>query len=197
MIPRPPTATLFPYTTLFRSYRQAVSEGAMALFGEKYGDIVRVVSIPGLSVELCGGTHVRNTSQIGLFKIVSETGVAANQRRIEAVTARQAYELFRVRERALATVAELVKAPLDVVPKRVRALIDERKALEKRLDEAHRGSGGGDRVAQLLGSATTIGGARVVAAVVPAADARELDGIADALRERLGSGIGVLASSMA
>src|SRR5688500_12199705 len=119
-----------------KPYRQAVAEGAMALFGEKYGDVVRVVSIPGVSVELCGGTHVRNTSQIGLFKIVSETGVAANQRRIEAVTARHAYELFRERERALSAIAEIVKAPVDAVPKRVRALVDERKALEKRLNES-------------------------------------------------------------
>ena len=180
-----------------KPYRQAVAEGAMALFGEKYGDVVRVVSIPGLSVELCGGTHVRNTSQIGLFKIVSETGVAANQRRIEAVTAGHAYDLFRERERSLATVAEIVKAPLDAVPKRVRALVDERKALEKRLDEAHRGSGGGDRVTQLLAAATTIGGARVVAATVPVTDTPELQALGDSLRERLGSGIGVLAASLA
>ena len=180
-----------------KPYRQAVAEGAMALFGEKYGDVVRVVSIPGVSVELCGGTHVRNTGQIGLFKIVSETGVAANQRRIEAVTARHAYELLRERERALIAVSELVKAPIDATPKRVRALVDERKALEKRLDEAHRGSGGGDRVAQLLRAAVTVAGARVVAVPVAAADGRELDGLADALREGLGSGIGVLAGSLA
>ena len=180
-----------------KPYRQAVAEGAMALFGEKYGDVVRVVSIPGVSVELCGGTHVRNTSQIGLFKIVSETGVAANQRRIEAVTARHAYDLFRERERALSTIAEIVKAPLDAVPKRVRALVDERKALEKRLDEAHRGGGGGDRVTQLLGGATMIGDARLVAAMAPVSDTRELQALGDSLRERLGSGVAVLAASLA
>jgi alanyl-tRNA synthetase len=149
-----------------------------------------------VSVELCGGTHVRNTSWIGLFKIVSETGVAANQRRIEAVTAGHAYALFRERERALSAIAELVKSPLDAVPKRVRALVDERKALEKRLDEAHRGSGGGDRVTQLLAAATTISGARVVSATVPIADTRELQALGDSLRERLGSGVGVLAASL-
>jgi alanyl-tRNA synthetase len=180
-----------------KPYRQAVAEGAMALFGEKYGDVVRVVSIPGLSVELCGGTHVRNTSEIGLFKITSETGVAANQRRIEAVTAHGAYEAFRERERALAAVADIVKAPLDAVPKRVRALVDERKALEKRLDEAHRGSGGGDRVTQLLAGAATIGGARVIAATVPVSDVREMQTLGDALRERLESGVAVLAASLA
>jgi alanyl-tRNA synthetase len=180
-----------------KPYRQAVAEGAMALFGEKYGDVVRVVSIPGISVELCGGTHVRNTSQIGLFKIVSETGVAANQRRIEAVTAGRAYDVFRERERALAAVAEMVKSPIDAVPKRVRALVDERKSLEKRLDESHRGSGGGDRVAQLVASAATLGGARVVAATVTASDANEIKALGDALRERLGSGVGVLGASLA
>jgi alanyl-tRNA synthetase len=105
--------------------------------------------------------------------------------------------LFRERERALTSVAEIVKAPVDAVPKRVRALVDERKALEKRLDEAHRGSGGGDRLTQLLATATTIGGARVVAASVPANDTREIQAMGDALREQLGSGIGVLAASLA
>src|SRR5687767_15723577 len=112
MIPRPPTATLFPYTTLFRSYREAVASGAMALFGEKYGDVVRVVSIPGLSVELCGGTHVRNTSEIGLFKVVSETGVASGVRRIVALTGPRAFELLKDREQALTRVAEKLKVVL-------------------------------------------------------------------------------------
>ena len=180
-----------------KPYREAVAEGAMALFGEKYGDVVRVVSIPGVSVELCGGTHVRNTAQIGLFKIVSETGVAANQRRIEAVTARSAYELLRERERALLAIADMVKAPLDATTKRVRALVDERKALEKRLDEAHKGSGGGDRVTQMVNAATRVGAARLVTAPVALADTRELQALGDALRERLESGVGVLAATLA
>ena len=180
-----------------KPYRQAVAEGAMALFGEKYGDVVRVVSIPGISVELCGGTHVRNTAQIGLFKIVSETGVAANQRRIEAVTARAAYEIFRERERALMAIAESVKAPLDSAPKRVKALVEERKALEKKLDEARTSSGGGDRLTQLLAAAVTVASARVVAAPVAVSDTRELQALGDTLRERLGTGVGVLGASLA
>ena len=180
-----------------KPYREAVAEGAMALFGEKYGDVVRVVSIPGISVELCGGTHVRNTAQIGLFKIVSETGVAANQRRIEAVTARGAYEIFRERERALIGIAEAVKAPVDGAPKRVRALVEERKALEKKLDEARTKSGGGDRLTQLLGEAVTVAGTRVVAAPLAVEDTRELQALGDALRERLTSGVGVLGASLA
>src|SRR5690606_12813562 len=93
-----------------RPYKEAVAEGAMALFGEKYGEVVRVVKIPGLSVELCGGTHVRNTGQISLFKIVAETGVAAGVRRIEAVTGPRAFEVMREHERTLSHLAELLKA---------------------------------------------------------------------------------------
>jgi alanyl-tRNA synthetase len=180
-----------------KPYRDAVASGAMALFGEKYGDVVRVVSIPSLSMELCGGTHVRNTSQIGLFKIVTETGVAANQRRIEAVTARRAFEIMREREQALAAIAEMVKAPLDAAPKRVRALVDERKALEKRAAQSHGASSGGDLVAQLVDGAARMFDTRVVAAPVSVGDTRELQALGDALRERLGSGVGVLAASLA
>src|SRR5205085_7999368 len=125
-----------------RPYTEAVAAGAMALFGEKYGDVVRVVSIPGISVELCGGTHVRNTAEIALFKIVSETGVAAGVRRIEAVTGRGALELFRARERELHEIETLVKAPAGQVVKRVQTLVEERRTLEKRVEEAMRGGGG-------------------------------------------------------
>jgi len=174
-------------------YQEARSRGAMALFGEKYGDVVRVVTIPGFSMELCGGTHVRNTAQIGLFKIVSETGVAAGVRRIEAVTGPGAFALLQDRERALATVAELVKAPIDGVERRVQQLLDERRALEKRLAEALRG--GGDQLQQLLGRATDVNGVKVVAGAVTATDVKELQALGDALREKLGSGVGVVAAS--
>jgi alanyl-tRNA synthetase len=165
------------------------------LFGEKYGDVVRVVSIPGFSMELCGGTHVRNTSQIGFFKIVAETGVAAGVRRIEAVTGPGAYAITRAHERALQRVAETVKAPLDGVEKRVSALVEERRALERRLEEAMRG--GGDQLRTLLQRAESIGsnGSRLVAAMVQADDVKELQALGDAVREKLGSGVGVLAAS--
>ncbi|MGH7693462.1 MAG: alanine--tRNA ligase, partial [Gemmatimonadaceae bacterium] len=91
-----------------RPYQEAVAAGAMALFGEKYGDVVRVVTVPGISVELCGGTHVRNTSEILLFHIVSETGVAAGVRRIEALTGRTAFEYLRRREQTLLQASEMV-----------------------------------------------------------------------------------------
>ena len=180
-------------TTTERPYRDAVAGGAMALFGEKYGDVVRVVSIPGWSMELCGGTHARNTGQIALFKIVAETGVAAGVRRIEAVTGPKAYELLRDEERRLERLGELVRAPADGVVKRVEALLEERRALQKRLDDALRG--GGDQVQRLVAGAERANGARIVSAVVEAGDVKELQALGDALREQLGSGVGVLGSS--
>ena len=183
-------------------FQQARDAGAMALFGEKYGDVVRVVSIPGFSMELCGGTHVRNTAQIGLFKIVAETGVAAGVRRIEAVTGPGAYDYTRSQERALQRIAETLKVPLDNVERRVIALVDERKQLERRLDDAMRG--GGDQLHALLSRATSLaggkpgeanGGPRFVGGVVRAVDLKELQAMGDALREQLHSGVGVLAAS--
>jgi alanyl-tRNA synthetase len=179
--------------TVERPYREAVASGAMALFGEKYGDVVRVVSIPGMSMELCGGTHARNTGQIALFKIVSENGVAAGIRRIEAVTGPRAYELVRSEEERLQKLGELLRAPADGVVKRVEALLDERRKLEKRLEESLRG--GGDQLQQLLAGAQNIGTARLVSSSVSAGDVKELQQLGDALRDQLGSGVGVLATS--
>ncbi len=179
--------------TVERPYRDAVASGAMALFGEKYGDVVRVVSIPGLSVELCGGTHARSTGQIALFKIVSENGVAAGIRRIEAVTGPGAYALVRGEEQRLQKLGELLRAPADGVVKRVETLLDERRNLEKRLDESLRG--GGDQLQQLLAGAENIGTSRLVSSSVTAGDVKELQQLGDALREKLGSGVGVLATS--
>jgi alanyl-tRNA synthetase len=166
----------------------------MALFGEKYGDVVRVVSVPGISVELCGGTHVRNTAEIALFKIVSETGVAAGVRRIEAVTGRGALELFRAREHELQEIEQLVRAPSGQAVKRVQSLVDDRRALEKRLDEAMR-SGGGGAIKSLVDQGSAENGVRIVAANVSAPDLPALQAMGDALREQMESGVGVLAAS--
>jgi alanyl-tRNA synthetase len=184
-----------PVTFREMGYQEARAAGAMALFGEKYGDVVRVVTIPEFSMELCGGTHVQNTAYIGLFKIVAETGVAAGVRRIEAVTGPGAYELLRGEERALHKVAELLKTPADAVEKRVAALLDERRTMERRLDEAM--CGGGDQLQTLLTQAESVdgNGTRLVASVVRAADVKELQALGDAIREKLGSGVGVLAAS--
>ncbi|HEV7703614.1 MAG TPA: alanine--tRNA ligase [Gemmatimonadaceae bacterium] len=179
--------------TVERPYRDAVASGAMALFGEKYGDVVRVVSIPGLSVELCGGTHARSTGQIALFKLTSETGVSAGVRRIEAVTGPRAYELIRGEEQRLQKLGELLRAPADGVVKRVETLLEERRKLEKRLEESLRG--GGDQLQQLLAGAQNIGTSRLVSSSVTAGDVKELQQLGDALREQLGSGVGVIATS--
>jgi alanyl-tRNA synthetase len=183
-----------------KAYKDAVAGGAMALFGEKYGDVVRVVSIPGLSVELCGGTHVRNTSEIGLFKIVSETGVASGVRRIVALTGQRAFELLKDREQALTRVAEKLKVVLppgpgsDVVPNRLDALLQEKKQLEKRLDDAMRG-GGGDAVDRLVSTATSVDDMRVVASVVSVPDVKSLQALGDAIRERLRTGVAALGAT--
>jgi len=177
-----------------KRYADAVAGGAMALFGEKYGDVVRVVTIPGLSVELCGGTHVRNTAEIALFKIVSETGVAAGVRRIEAVTGRGALNLFRERERELQEIESLVRAPAGQVVKRVHTLVEDRRVLEKRLEEAMR-SGGGGAIKTLVDQSSVVNGVRVVAANVNAPDLPSLQAMGDALRAQMESGIGVLAAS--
>jgi alanyl-tRNA synthetase len=175
-----------------KSYDQAVAAGAMALFGEKYGDVVRVVTIPGLSMELCGGTHARNTGQIALFKIVSETGAAAGVRRIEAVTGPRAYQLVREEEKRLQRVADLVKTPAENVVRRIEMLVEERRVLQRRIDELMRG--GGDQVTSMLSRASSVNGATLVVDTVEAADVRELQSLGDALREKLGSGVGVIAA---
>ncbi len=188
-------ARSIPVTTREMPYADARAAGAMALFGEKYGDVVRVVRVADFSMELCGGTHVRNTAEINLFKVVAETGVAAGVRRIEAVTGPGAYQLIRNEERALHRIAESLKAPVDGIEKRVAALLDERRAMERRLDEAMRG--GGDQLQSLLGHAQTIegNGSKLVTGVVRASDVKELQALGDAVREKLGSGVGVLAAS--
>ena len=177
-------------------YAEARAKGAMALFGEKYGDVVRVVEVPGFSMELCGGTHVRNTSEIGLFVIASETGVASGVRRIEALTGPGAFAQLRAQEHALARVADLVKAPVSGVERRVQQLLDERRSLEKKVDEAMRGGGG--ELQRLLDASQPMGdhGARLVFGEVSVSDVKALQAMSDTLRAQLGSGVGILAATL-
>ena len=187
-----------PVTTTERPYQDAVSSGAMALFGEKYGDVVRVVDIPSLSRELCGGTHVRNTAEIGLFSIVSESGVAAGVRRIEAVTGTRAYEAARDRERLLGEITSVLKATPATLLKRVHTVSDERRALEKRVSELMRGAGGGASgpVQQLLETATSVSGLKVVTREVTVPDAKALQELAEAARETAADAVVVLVVAM-
>jgi alanyl-tRNA synthetase len=183
-----------PVRTTEKPYTEAVASGAMALFGEKYGDVVRVVEVPGLSVELCGGTHVRSTGEIGMFKIVHETGVAAGVRRIEAVTGPGAYQHGLNEQRTLHRVTELVKGTPDMVVKRVEGLLDEVKTLEKRLAEAQRG-GNANAQGAMLARARQVNGAKFVSETVEASDVKALQAFADIVREGLGTGVACLAAT--
>ena len=178
-----------------KSYSEAVASGAMALFGEKYGDVVRVVNIPGVSAELCGGTHVRNTAEIGLFRIVAESGIAAGVRRIEAITGPRAYELLSGLARTVEEIGALVRASPDTVVKKVHSLVDERKALEKRVALATQGSTDTE-VDRIVSTAEIEEGVSVVTARVTAADIKSFTSLADAVRDRLVNGVAVLAADV-
>jgi alanyl-tRNA synthetase len=184
-----------PVATREMPYAEARASGAMALFGEKYGDVVRVVRVADVSMELCGGTHVRNTAEIGLFQIVHETGVASGVRRIEALTGPGAFARLRARDRAMERIGALLRVSADGVETRVRTLLDERRVLEKRVEDSARG---GDQLQQWLAEAVSLNGsgARFVGRVVPAVDIKALQAMADALREQLKSGVGVLAATL-
>jgi alanyl-tRNA synthetase len=174
-------------------YREAIARGAMALFSEKYGDTVRMIEIPGVSRELCGGTHVRSTGQIAQFRIVSESGVAAGVRRIEAVTGAGAYARELEDRATLREAALLLRTREENLLARLRSLQEESRELQRQLERA-RASGGADAVTDLIERATEVGGAKVIAAEVEVGDADELRALGDRLRERMGSGIAVLAA---
>ena len=157
--------------TRIMSIDQAKQAGAMALFGEKYGDVVRVLSIGDFSVELCGGTHARRAGDIGLFKIVSEGGVASGVRRIEAVTGEAALGYIREAEKNLIEVAGMVKASRDDAAGKVSQLVERNRKLEKELEAPKArlaSSQGGD----LAGQAEDVGGIEVLAARLDGADPR-------------------------
>ncbi|MCK6526442.1 alanine--tRNA ligase [Myxococcota bacterium] len=171
------------------SYQEALASGAIALFGEKYGDQVRVVEVPGFSTELCGGIHCENTGQVGLFKVVSETGVAAGVRRIEAVTGRGAEALLRDLDRGRRDLAALLKVPEAEVHARVEKLLEERRGLQRQVDELRQEvltGGGGGPVAR------EVAGVKVLAREIQGADPRELRALGDRFLEALGRGVVVL-----
>jgi alanyl-tRNA synthetase len=177
----------------YRPYREALDSGAMALFGEKYGDVVRTVSIPGVSLELCGGCHVRSTGQIGLFRIVSETGVAAGIRRVEAVTGPRAYDRLLQIEGAMTELADRLRVPLGEVPRRVVALLEERAQLETALSE-QRGADSHDVASRLIDAAVplTSEGTRLVRADVELPAGSDVAAFGDQLRAGLGSGAAIV-----
>jgi alanyl-tRNA synthetase len=182
-----------PAETKLMDYDAAVASGAMALFGEKYDDQVRVLSFGGFSTELCGGTHVSRAGDIGLFKIISEGGVAAGIRRIEAVTGQGAYEWISQTDSVLREVASLVKAGRDDVEDKVRQLLDRSRKLEKEVAalKSKLASGQGN---DLASTAVDVGGLKVVATRVDGADAPALRDAVDQLKSKLRSAAIVLAS---
>jgi alanyl-tRNA synthetase len=177
-------------------YQDAIARGAMALFSEKYGDVVRMIEIPGVSMELCGGTHVRTTGQIGLFRIISESGVAAGVRRVEAVTGPQAYRRALEDREALREVAGALRTREENVPARVHGLVEEAHELHRQLERA-RSQGSSDVVGELLARAVPVDGASVIAASVEVGDIDEARILGDKLRERMKSGVAVLAAKTA
>jgi alanyl-tRNA synthetase len=127
-----------------RTYPEAVAAGAMALFGEKYGDEVRVVHVPGVSMELCGGTHAHSTGRIGLFRLVGESGVAAGVRRVEALTGRGAFGHLAGKEAALQEVAGVLKTSPDNLTHRAQQVLEQKAEVEQLLDELRAGGGSGE-----------------------------------------------------
>jgi len=171
---------------------EAQKTGAMMLFGEKYGDEVRVLDI-GTSRELCGGTHVSRTGDIGLFKITSEGGVAAGVRRIEATTGEGALALVQRQENLLGDVAGVLKAPVDEVAQRVGQVLDSVRALEKELAQL-KGKLASAAGSDLAAQAKTINGVQLLAAQLPGADAKTLRDTIDQLKNKLGSAVLLLAA---
>jgi alanyl-tRNA synthetase len=170
------------------AYAEALALGAMAFFSEKYGDVVRVVQM-GDSIELCGGTHVRTTGQLGLFQITGQGGVAAGVRRIEAVTGPEAYAVLEGLESRLERVAEVLKAQPEHLARRAEQLVEERQKLEARLQEALR-SGGGTPAS--VAEVVQVHGVELTMAETATEDRGELGQIADRFREGKRSAVLVL-----
>ncbi len=175
------------------SIDDALASGAMALFGEKYGDSVRVLSIGDFSVELCGGTHVRHAGDIGVLKVIAETGIASGVRRIEAVTGERALQWIADNENRLQRIASLVKGNRDDVDEKVGQLVEKQRALEKELQQL-KGKLASSQGTDLAAQAVDISGVKVLAARMEGADTKVLRETLDQLKNKLGSAAVVLAA---
>ncbi len=182
---------------LLKPREQAMAEGAMALFGEKYGETVRTVTIGAadpISYELCGGTHVSETGDIGLFLITSESSAAAGVRRIEAVTGRSAYQLVQRRFRMLKQSASLLASAIDEVPARIEQIQEELESAHKREAAMRQEMAAGEFTRQLQ-EVPSVAGIPVFTAILPNADADTLRAMTDRFRQQYSSGVAVLASA--
>ena len=178
----------------FMPLQKAKDKGALAFFGDKYGEIVRLVQIGDYSKELCGGTHVNATGEIGLVKLVNESSIAAGVRRIEALTGAKAYENVCSQDDTLSRLAELLKTPTHRVSERVEAILKENRLLEVQL-EALKEQLAKSSVADLANDAAVVDGFKVVASIVENADRNGLRRLVDELKGRIESGVVVLAAT--
>ncbi len=183
-----------PVTTQIMGIEEAKKTGAMALFGEKYGDEVRVVSMGDFSVELCGGTHVANTANITLFKIVSEAGVAAGVRRIEALTGNNVIAYYRQMEENLHTIAKTLKTGPAEITEKITHLQKEVKELQSE-NESLKSKMAQDSLGNVMDQVVEVKGVKVLASAVDGVDMNGLRDLGDQLKEKLGEGVVVLASA--
>lgn len=183
----------YPVTVREMPLEEAKKAGATALFGEKYGDIVRVVSVGDYSMELCGGTHISSSGEAGLIKIIGESGIASGVRRIEALTGTGAISWYKNKERTLRKVAEIVKSTPDDTPSKVNNLVEEIKNLQKELNSI-KDKLANQSVNDLLNKAEDVSGVKVLAARLDQLDMTALRNMADTLKNKLGASVVVLAS---
>jgi alanyl-tRNA synthetase len=193
-----------PVTTRLMAVDDAIASGARALFGEKYGDEVRVVAMGegtgntlGWSVELCGGTHVRRTGDIGLVSLIGESGVAAGVRRIEALTGKSARKTANKQLQVVKAAAAELKVPLEEMPGRIGTLLDDRKKLERDLSEAKKklAMGGGGKTAGEAADVRQVNGVKLLARAISGVELKDLRSLADEGKKQVGSGVVVIVAT--
>ena len=187
-------AESLPVDTKVMSVEDAKKSGAMALFGEKYGDEVRVVGMGEFSKEFCGGTHVKNTGMIGQFKIISESGVAAGIRRIEAITGHNVIKYYENLEQTIAEAAKIIKASPDKLVEKAKHLMEEMKALQSE-NESLKNKAAKEALGDVMDKVVEIGGVKVLSVEIPETDGNELRTLGDELKNKLGEGLIFLASA--
>lgn len=187
-------AESLPVDTKVMSIEDAKKSGAMALFGEKYGDEVRVVGMGEFSKEFCGGTHVKNTGMIGQFKIISEGGVAAGIRRIEAITGHNVIKYYENLEQTIAEAAKIIKASPDKLAEKAKHLMEEMKALQSE-NESLKNKAAKEALGDVMDKVVEIGGVKVLSIEIPETDGNELRTLGDELKNKLGEGLIFLASA--
>ncbi|MCF7918430.1 MAG: alanine--tRNA ligase [Candidatus Cloacimonetes bacterium] len=184
-----------PVTKESKDIETARQEGAIALFGEKYGDIVRVVSVGEFSKEFCGGTHLDYTGQIGYFKIISESSIAAGVRRIEATTGDNAEKIIKQEDEVLTEAGRLLHSNRQDIIEKLEKLLDENKLFQKEIEALQQKAAGG-QLDELVQKAETINGIKTVISRIKINSTKDMRGIGDQLRDKLKSGIGVLVAAV-